>query len=215
MSTPPEKPNASANTSSTSVRIGDLLKDGVPRGETGCCAPASTTDARPLPVLPVLSEHHSAMLPSSGMRWLTDLRLMTRLNIAKTWPCASLKEAETHLTELLDAFDSALMRPATDEYILKALAGLADAFQVDLPERVGLEIYVAALRDLPRPAFKAAVKAVVRRHKWPRLPYPADFIEAAQPELDSLKSDRSRIVTAITRVRDALAIQAAQIEHPG
>jgi hypothetical protein len=124
-----------------------------------------------------------------------------------------LREAETHLTELLEAFDNALMRPPTDEYILKTLAGLAEAFQVDLPERVGLEIYVAALRDLPRPAFKAAVKEIVRRHKWPRLPYPADFIEAAQPELDSLKSDRSRIFNAITRVREALAIDAIPQRH--
>jgi hypothetical protein len=157
-------------------------------------------------VLPVLSEHHSAMLPSSGMRWLTDLRLMTRLDIARTWPCASLREAETHLTELLDAFDNALMRPPTDEYILKALAGLAEAFQVELPERAGLEIYVAALRDLPRPAFKAAVKEIVRCHKWPRLPYPAEFIEAAQCELDQLTRDRSRISNAINRVREALAL---------
>jgi hypothetical protein len=96
------------------------------------------------------------------------------------------------------------MASASEEVIIKTLAGMADAFQVDLPERVGLEIYVAALRDLPRPALVAAVQSLVRTHKWPRLPYPADFIEAAQPELDALKSARRRIDGAIKRVGYAL-----------
>jgi hypothetical protein len=96
------------------------------------------------------------------------------------------------------------MAPASDEAIIKALGGMAEAFQVDLPEQTGLEIYVAALRDLPRPALVAAVQSLVRTHKWPRLPFPADFIEAAQPEIEALASARRRINNAIARVTDAI-----------
>lgn len=113
------------------------------------------------------------------------------------------------LIDLLDRFDSTQMRPASDNTIIKTLAGMAEAFQVDMPQDVGLEIYVAALRDLPRPAFMAAVQSLVRSHKWPRLPYPADFIEAAQPELEALRSSRTRINGAILRVKEALALSAA------
>lgn len=113
------------------------------------------------------------------------------------------------LIDLLDAFDSKVMRPASEEAIIKMLGGMAAAFQVDVPERTGLEIYIAALRDLPRPALEAAVQSLVRSHKWPRLPFPADFIEAAQPELEALRGSRTRINGAIERVRHALALSAA------
>lgn len=101
------------------------------------------------------------------------------------------------------------MRAASEDVIIKTLGGMAEAFQVDLPERIGLEIYIAALRDLPRLALTLAVQSLVRTHKWPRLPYPADFIEAAKPEVEALQSSRKRIAGAIERVTHALALNAA------
>jgi hypothetical protein len=143
------------------------------------------------------------------MHWLDELRLMPVQQIAATYPFASLKVARQELTDLARAFNAGPMAPASEDAIIKSLAGMAEAFQVDLPERVGLEIYVAALRDMPRPALVAAVQSLVRTHKWPRLPYPADFIEAAQPELAALQTAQRRITGAVERVTHALAILAA------
>jgi hypothetical protein len=134
---------------------------------------------------------------------------MTPFEISRAHPSASLTEARRELTDLLRNFDVQQMQPASRDTIIKALAGMAEAFQVDLPEAIGLEIYVAALHDLPRPALMAAVQSLVRSHKWPRLPFPAEFIEAAQPELEALRGSRTRINGAIERVGHALALNAA------
>lgn len=200
MSTPPLKPSGSKTTSATSNRIGALLEGGMPAGEVGSVVPSLP----PLPSLPVLNERHSETLPSSGMHWLGALRLLSVSQVQRLYPSSLLKGARADLIELRDAFETGPMAPASDEAIIKALGGMAEAFQVDLPEQTGLEIYVAALRDLPRPALVAAVQSLVRTHKWPRLPFPADFIEAAQPEIEALASARRRINNAITRVTDAI-----------
>ena len=93
--------------------------------------------------------------------------------------------------------------PSSDEEILVTLKALADTFQVEIPEADGLEMYVAALRSIPRPAFLRARELLVLRHKWPRLPYPADFIEAGADlakHLDQIRSilmyHRRKIIAA-------------------
>lgn len=130
------------------------------------------------------------------------------MEISRAHSSASLKEARQALTELAAAYDEANLKPASETAIIKALNGIAEAFQVDLPSAVGLEIYVAALSDLPRPALAAAVRSLVRSHKWMKMPLPADFIAAAKDELEQIEAGRRRIATARNRITEALSHKA-------
>lgn len=103
------------------------------------------------------------------------------------------------LTAAIEVLDGALTKlharyaPASDEEMLRTLEKMAEMFQVSVPEADGLELYLAALRELPRPAFVKAREALLREHRWPRLPYPVDFIEAAKLTVASLET-ATRIV---------------------
>lgn len=100
---------------------------------------------------------------------------------------ASLKAAADSIHADVTQLE-ALRAPASDEEILKTLQKLAEMFQVSVPEPDGLELYIAALKPVPRIAFVKARETLTRTHKWPRLPYPAEFIEAAEPTTKSLQA---------------------------
>ncbi len=118
-----------------------------------------------------------------------------------------MRAATNQLAEDLAKLE-ALGHPATDQEILKTLAALAALFQVAVPDQDGLELYVAALRKLPRPALREARDWLVLHHKWPRLPYPADFIEAGKDSADRLalytkvvRQMRAKCFRALTMLR--------------
>jgi hypothetical protein len=86
-----------------------------------------------------------------------------------------------------------LQRPPSDEQILTTLNAMAEMFQVEVPEAIGLELYMAALRTLPHPAFVRARDVLVLQHKWPRLPYPADFIEHGDEMKERLRGKERKL----------------------
>ena len=86
--------------------------------------------------------------------------------------------------------------PASLEEIAGALEGIAQVFRASLPEKTGLKIYISVLQDLPRVAFKEACRDVVRTHKYPNMPLPSQFIEAAE-------TPKERIVFWLERLENA------------
>lgn len=102
-----------------------------------------------------------------------------------------------------------LQRPPSDEEILTTLNAMAEMFQVEVPEAIGLELYMAALRTLPHPAFVRARDVLVLQHKWPRLPYPVDFIEHGDEMKERLRAkerklryQRNVVIRALKIMRD-------------
>lgn len=76
------------------------------------------------------------------------------------------------------------------------MEGIAQVFRASLPEKTGLKIYISVLQDLPRAAFKEACRDVVRTHKYPNMPLPSQFIEAAE-------TPKERIVFWLERLENA------------
>ena len=68
----------------------------------------------------------------------------------------------------------------TREKIADALRTFAEMLQCSVPMADGLKLYFYALQDMPYYKFQYACMSLVKTHKWPRLPLPADFIEAAK-----------------------------------
>ena len=54
-----------------------------------------------------------------------------------------------------------------------------------MPERQGLAIYFAVLSEYPETLLRMAAREVAKPHKWPRLPYPADFIAVIKDQAES------------------------------
>lgn len=116
---------------------------------------------------------------------------------------ASLQAGQRSLERTIERFDQ-FIEPASEAEILETLRALADTFQLTVPDSMGLELYVAALRTLPRPAFIEARKQLVLHHKYMKLPYPADFVAAGQDEASKIKTVDTVLRTNLIRVTNAL-----------
>lgn len=102
-----------------------------------------------------------------------------------------IKESQEKLTSTF--FHAKEMFPSvTKEKIADALNTFAGMLRCQPPTPEGLKLYVYALEDMPYYKFQAACKSLVKRHKWPRLPVPADFVEAskdARSDIDSFMAN--------------------------
>ena len=90
-----------------------------------------------------------------------------------------IERGEQELTLALSAAQQALP-PVTRPKIADALHTLAEMLQCSVPTPEGLKLYFHALQDMPYYKFQYACLELVKTHKWPKLPLPADFIEAAK-----------------------------------
>jgi hypothetical protein len=103
-----------------------------------------------------------------------------------------IEKGERELTLALSAAQQALP-PVTKEKIADALHSFAEMLQCTVPTPEGLKLYFYALQDMPYYKFQAACMALVKRHKWPRLPLPADFIEASKDARNDIDSFMANI----------------------
>lgn len=92
------------------------------------------------------------------------------------------------------------------EKIADAIGSIAEMLQVSVPSTIGLKLYFHALKELPEYKFEAACLKLIRTHKWPRLPLPADFIEAAKEERQDIAVFQIKLGSARRLVDSALRL---------
>jgi len=126
--------------------------------------------------------------------------LVSLVNMRKQLPNSlTTEEAKQSLTHALFQVRGAFA-PASPQEITSALEVVAEVFRAPLPERQAFKLYVAVFQDLPAVAFKEACRQIVRTHKYPNLPLPAEFINAAQPVIEHMKLWDQRITLALSRI---------------
>lgn len=91
--------------------------------------------------------------------------------------------------------------------VIQTLSALASMLQAPLPDDTGLDLYILALAKMPTPVFNAARNKLVLTHRWPRLPLPADFIEAGKDDQAIIDTMRSLLASARLKAERALARQ--------
>ena len=111
----------------------------------------------------------------------------------------SSDETKQSLTHAL-ALVRGAFAPASPQEITSSLEVVAEVFRAPLPEKQAFKLYVAVLQDLPALAFKEACRQIVRTHRYPNLPLPAEFIEAAQPIIKQMNGWKQRLELAVSRV---------------
>jgi hypothetical protein len=124
--------------------------------------------------------------------------LLASVNQSKKLPDGITKaEARLELARALDGAQRALA-PATPEELGTCLVALAEIFKDPLPQGVGLDLYIGAIKHISSPAAQRAVQVLVRNHKYPRLPLPAEFIDAAETGTLILRTHLTRVERAMT-----------------
>ena len=165
---------------------------GKPHGETGSGALT----------LYGLEERH-AVIPQPWLKPIVDEQLsclVSLVNMKRPLPDSlTYEEAKQSLTLALARVRQAF-EPATPQEITASLEVVAEVFRAPLPERQAFKLYVAVFQDIPAVAFKEACRQIVKTHRYPNLPLPAEFIEAAKPVTEHLKSWRSRLELAVSRI---------------
>lgn len=113
-----------------------------------------------------------------------------------------IEQGERETTLALQAAHQALPL-VTREKIADSLRVFAEMLQCSVPTPEGLKLYFYALQDMPQHKFQYACISLIKTHRWPRIPLPADFIEAskeARPDIDaflaSLKYARNTFTNA-------------------
>lgn len=110
-------------------------------------------------------------------------------------PSYSKEQACHELAEATDRLREA-QAPATAEEITRALAAIAGMLGVAIPEPQGIALYCLALQDMPAPAFKLACREIIKTHRWPRLPFPVELIEAGAMHAAIVKAQYERVLRA-------------------
>ena len=130
------------------------------------------------------------IVTSSVAYWATWLAMKRTLppDTSKEHLCATLHDAVLGVRQM--------HAPASPQKIGKTLEGMAQVFRAALPEDLGLRGYIHALQDLPAIAFDEAARALIRTHRYPNLPLPAEFHAAAEKTVQLLQLWDERLVRA-------------------
>jgi hypothetical protein len=145
------------------------------------------------------------MLKQSTLQWL-GMALTKDLYDLSALPSDWLNKAINLIDGDLAAFED-YAAPADKPTIIRTLGALASMLQTPLPDETGLDLYVLALAKMPAPVFNAARNKLVLSHRWPRLPLPADFIEAGKEDQAIIDTMRSVLGSARLKAERALARQ--------
>lgn len=94
--------------------------------------------------------------------------------------------------------------PPSKEVIIKTLAGMAALFSAPPVDQLVIDLYIAALSRLPRTVFLEAREKLLLSHKWPRLPTPADFVEAGAAEQSRINAVNTVLTTRLYAYKRAL-----------
>jgi hypothetical protein len=160
---------------------------------------ATGSGALPLPGL----EGMYAVIPPTWLQPIVNEELsflVSLVNMRKPLPNSlTTEEAKQSLTNALAQVRGSFA-PASPQEITSALEVVAEVFRAPLPERQAFKLYVAVFQDIPAVAFKEACRHIVRTHKYPNLPLPAEFINAAQPIVEQMQTWDKRISLALTRI---------------
>ena len=90
---------------------------------------------------------------------------------------------------MLDVLTSTmrLMEPCTRMDVAEGLEVIASTFQIQVPNEIGIEVYLSELTKYPLFVYKDAVKSILVEYKYPRLPLPREFVERCEPEYQAHK----------------------------
>ena len=154
--------------------------------------------------MPLLNPCFAAIHHHTFAKFPTDL--------ARLYPAGILLEA----LEIVRA-DIKVMnrhcRMATEAQINDVLKGLAQMFQVRLPDYAGLQLYYRSLGKLPYPALLKAAEKVVDTHRYNKLPFPADFHEAGVEEANLLRLVYDMLVRIKDRLIEALLLLGHRVNR--
>lgn len=90
------------------------------------------------------------------------------------------------LIEGLEHYEAGIiqwMQPVTVTDVAFALAAFSDMLDVSVPGDAGIELYLAAMSNIPARLMPTAMHKVATTHRFARLPLPRDFLEAIAGEL--------------------------------
>lgn len=91
---------------------------------------------------------------------------------------------------------SVCAQPPSSEEIVRWLTSLAGVFCASVPESDGLLLYARALAGINRTGLKQGIDKLIRTHRWPRLPFPAELIEASSAYHDVVQMYAGKVYDA-------------------
>lgn len=101
------------------------------------------------------------------------------------------------LSDAISQLETLARRP-TNEEVAKMLAALASMLQVETPDQLGMQLYASALSDVSIHGLRQSARAIIKTHKWPRLPYPSELIEQASYHDAEIRMWQDQLRRALT-----------------
>lgn len=191
----------------TGTAMAKAWSTGEQRGATGSgdLPATNVVTSGPMTTLP---NELKAIVPDSVLYWM-NLPPETMSWDLTDHDEAELRHAASDLAHARSVVERALP-PVSKEKIANVLGSIAEMLQVTVPSETGLKMYLHALKGMPGYKFEAAALKLIKTHKWPRLPLPADFIEAAKDERQDIDVIKIKIEAAHARVDKAVHLLQAR-----
>ena len=103
----------------------------------------------------------------------------------------------------LDVLNSAvkIMQPCTRMDVAEGLEVIASTFQIQVPNEIGIEVYLSELTKYPLFVLRDAVKSILIEYKYPRLPLPIEFVERCEPEYKAHQEWLESVVNAFINLQ--------------
>lgn len=169
-----------------------------PHGGAGSGAASSSrsgTNAKLPSVQPVEVEQlktSSVLTPSA--RALLDRWHQATVPMKPEVGTDELTQLRTALTEGIAIIDEWL-EPGSDTDAAQLILDMAEMMQALVPKEKGLDLFIAAIGELPRILYREASIRLARTYRYPRLPLPADFIAQVAGEILYAHNQRSTLAT--------------------
>jgi hypothetical protein len=126
---------------------------------------------------------------------------------------SELGDANPNAPDLVNAIASlsmALETPCGGRTVAVAIAKLCNTLQIASPAQDVLEAYCGILGSYPYELVEHATIQLIRNHRYPSFPKPADWLQYIEPIYNERKAELYRITRAQDKLRFAKKISGGR-----
>lgn len=96
---------------------------------------------------------------------------------------------------------SKLMQPCTRMDVAEGLEVIASTFQIQVPNEIGIEVYLNELTKYPMFVLQKCVQDILVEYKYPRLPLPKEFVDRCKLDYEEHRDWLISITNAFIKLQ--------------
>jgi hypothetical protein len=168
-------------TTKTAISHGEKGKTGTALGSIG----ATTRTAFPFPAPQEVANNLQSPVSKDGNAYWMRLYERLALNVIDREKLRGTEEADKIIAKADQLIAKLGNQPlATSKQIITHIEMLCQVLNQQAPTDLALDIYITVLGQYPSDTIKTSFERLVKVHKWPTFPKPADFLDVIADDMN-------------------------------